>query len=143
MLNVDELKYCMKRTLYSLGISLLLCLAACENGEAPVLGAIIIDKVTTETITCHVEVVASNIVDYGFYYGTSRSSVSNNKSKKEAGTYDASTIHGEIVGLTPNKDYYIKAYGMNEFGKGETEVVKVKTLPLTPGEDDNNFPDFK
>ena len=71
MLNVDELKYCMKKTLYSLGISLLLCLAACENGEAPVLGAIIIDKVTTETITCHVEVVASNIVDYGFYYGTS------------------------------------------------------------------------
>lgn len=131
----------MKKIVYPFLVGLLLCVASCESGESPVLGTVVVDGATAETITCHVEVVSGGIIECGFYYGTSKSNVSKGKSDKVVGTCDMSTIHGEIVGLTPNKEYYIMAYGMNDLGKGETEVVKVKTLPLIPGEDDNKYPD--
>ena len=131
----------MNKIVYPFLVSLLLCFVSCESGEPPVLGTIEVDPITAKTVTCNVEVVAGEIVECGFYYGTSKNNVSKGKSDKVVGTCDMSTIHGEIVGLTPNKEYYIMAYGMNDLGKGETEVVKVKTLALIPGEDDNEYPD--
>lgn len=131
----------MNKIVYPFFVSLLLCFVSCESGEPPVLGTVVVDGATAETITCHVEVVSGEIIECGFYYGTSKSNVSKGKSDKVAAVYDMGAIHGEITGLTPNKEYYIMAYGMNDLGKGETEVVKVKTLALIPGEDDNKYPD--
>lgn len=133
----------MKKIVYSLFACLLFCFASCETGVPPILGTIVVDEITAETITCHVEVTVGEIVDCGFYYGTSKSSVTNGRSDMVVGTCDMSMMQGEIVGLTPNKEYYIKAYGVNDLGKAETEVVKVKTLSLTPGLDDNKYPNLQ
>ena len=133
----------MKKILYPFLLGLMLCVASCESGEAPVLGAIVVDEVTTGTIACHVEVSGGEMTDYGFYYGTSKSSVQKGMSDKVAGTLDLSVMSATIVNLTANKEYYVKAYGMNEFGKGESVVVKVKTLAITPGENDNTYPSIK
>lgn len=133
----------MKKIVYPFLVGLLLCVASCESGESPVLGTVVVDGATAETITCHVEVVSGEIIECGFYYGTSKSNVSKGKSDKVAAVYDMGAIHGEITGLTPNKEYYIMAYGMNEVGKGESEVLKVQTLPLVPGVDDNEYPSLQ
>ena len=135
----------MKKFIYPLFIGLL-CLGSCDNaqmmddGEPPVLGTVVVDEVTMDAIVCHVEVTEGEVTDCGFYYGTSKVNVANGKADKAIGSYSESIIHGEIKGLAPNKEYYIMAYGVNDAGTGETELVKVKTLSRTPSVDDNKYP---
>ena len=88
-----------------------------------------------------VEVVEGTIDDCGFYYSTSKASVMNNKVTPVPGGCSYGTIQGEIVGLSPNTTYYIKAYGMNEKGQGQTEVKQVRTFSRKPNMEDNQYPD--
>ena len=131
----------MKKTILALFIGL--CgLVSCEIiGEPPMLGEIVIDEVAETTIECHVSIMTGEIADCSIYYGTTKKQVTNGTSSKIKGENCDSIIRGQITGLTPNKDYYIKFYGMNEFGSSETEVTKVKTAPRTPSADDNRHPD--
>lgn len=118
----------------------LLFLVSCEIGEVPILGTIVIDETTPTDITLHVDVETGEITDCGIYYGTSKVRVTNGTSDQVKGECSGTSIQGKITGLTPNKEYYLKVYGMNELGRCETEVVKVKTSPRTPSIDDNKHP---
>lgn len=124
----------------------LLCLTSCdqihiEKKEAPVLGKIIVDRVTADSIVCHVEVTGGDVTDCGIYYDTSKRKVTNSTSKKVEGVYDDGIIRCELAGLAANKKYYIKVYGMNETGISETEVAEKTTLSRTPEADDNKYPE--
>ena len=131
----------MKKIIFPLFIGL--CgLVSCEIvGERPTLDEIVIDEVTETTIECHASITTGEIADCSIYYGTTKKQVTNGTSSKIKGEYCDSIIRGKITGLSPNKDYYIKIYGMNEFGSSETEVAKVKTAPRKPAFDDNKHPD--
>ena len=118
----------------------LLFFVSCEIGELPELSEIVIDEATSTTITFHVDIEMGEITDCGIYYGTSKGRVTNSTSDHMKAEHDGTSIQGKISGLTPNKEYYIKVYGMNEFGRCETEVVKVKTSSRTPSADDNKYP---
>ena len=124
----------------------LLCLTSCDQililiGEPPVLGEVIFDRVTADSIVCHVEVTGGDVTDCGIYYDTSKRGVTNSTSKKVEGVYDSGIIQCELSGLTANKKYYIKVYGMSEAGFGETEVAEKMTQPRTPEADDNKYPE--
>lgn len=126
----------------------LLCLTSCEQiltqiGEPPVLGEVIVDRVTADSIVCHVEVTGGEVTDCGIYYDTSKRGVTNSTSKKVEGVYDDGIIRCELAGLAANKKYYIKVYGMNEAGISETEVAETTTLSRTPEADDNKYPETK
>lgn len=118
----------------------LLFFVSCELGEQPVLGEVVIDDATATAITFHVDIEMGEVADCGIYYGTSKGRVTNSTSDHMKGEHDGTSIQGKIEGLTPNKEYYIKVYAMNEFGRYETEVVKVKTSSRTPSADDNKHP---
>ena len=132
----------MRKILYILCVGILLCTASCEPAEiAPQLGSIVFDEITDTSIEFHVEVKGGSVDDAAFYYGTVKYNVASDKAQKVDATYTQSVIRGEILGLSALTEYYIKVYGMNELGRGETEVVKVKTLARTPAADDNKHPD--
>lgn len=134
----------MKKILYLFLAALLLCMASCTNSEPPLLDSgFIIDNVTAETITFHVDIIEGEVADCGAYYGISKSAVSKGTSDKVVGVVRESVLYGEIVGLTPNQEYFVKAYVMNEHGRAETGVFNIKTLPIVPGETDNAYPDFR
>ena len=130
----------MKRIILSLFVVSLL--VACEQEAAPLLGtlSVAVDASNPEVLSCSVEVIEGDVADCGFYYGTSKNSVSNGKSDKVAGTYVGTTIQGEITKLIANTTYFIRAYAMNEKGQTFTEVVQVKTAASKPGADDNLHP---
>lgn len=130
----------MKKFLFSLFVASLF--VACESDVAPVLGtlSVVIDENTPDIIACSVEVVEGSVADCGFYYGTSKNSVSTGKATKAVGTYDGSAVRGELEGLTPNTTYYIKAYAINEKGMANSEIVQVKTAADVPGAGDNQYP---
>lgn len=130
----------MKKFLYSLFVASLL--VACESDVVPVLGtlSVVVDENNPEVVACSVEVIEGSVADCGFYYGTSKNSVSTGKATKAVGAYDGSAVHGELEGLAPNTTYYIKAYAINEKGVANSEMVQVKTAVYTPGEGDNEYP---
>lgn len=124
----------------------MLCLTSCdekvtEKVVAPVLGEVVFDRVTADSIICHVEVTGGEATACGIYYDTSKRAVTNSTSKQVEGKYSGNVIQGKISGLAANKKYYIKVYGMNEAGISETEVVEKTTLPRTPAADDNKYPE--
>lgn len=119
----------------------LLFFVSCEVGESPLIGAIVIDETTSNAITLHVDIEAGEVTDCGIYYGTSKVRVTNGTSDQIKGECSGTSIQGKITGLAPNKEYYLRVYGMNEFGRCETEVVKVRTLSRTPSIDDNKHPE--
>lgn len=114
-----------------------LAMASCVEEFPPVLTDVTIDEVKSDAIVCSAGVESGMVADCGFYYGTSKSSVTNAKSSKVEGVLAGSSIQGTITGLKPNTTYYIMGYAMNEKGQGKTEVVSVKTSSLLPGADDN------
>lgn len=130
----------MKKFLFSLFVASFL--VACESDVVPVLGtlSVVVDENNPEVIACSVEVIEGSVADCGFYYGTSKNSVSTGKATKAVGTYDGSAVQGELVGLVPNTTYYIMAYAMNEKGVTNTQIVQVKTAADVPGAGDNQFP---
>ena len=130
----------MKKILFPSFVALLLMMTSCEQVVPPVLGALEVE-VSSERISCSVEVVEGTIDDCGFYYSTSKASVMNNKVTPVPGGCSYGTIQGEIVGLSPNTTYYLKAYGMNEKGQGQTEVKQVRTFSRKPNMEDNQYPD--
>lgn len=119
----------------------LLFFVSCEVGESPLIGAIVIDETTSNAITLHVDIETGEVTDCGIYYGTSKVRVTNGTSDQIKGECSGTSIQGKITGLAPNKEYYLRVYGMNEFGRCETEVVKVRTLSRTPSIDDNKHPE--
>ena len=132
----------MKKILYSLLVGALLCITSCEPTEtAPELGSIVFDKITDTSIEFHVDIKEGSVEEAAFYYGTVKYNVASEKAQKNDAAYTQSTIRGKITGLSALTEYYIKVYGMNELGRSETEVVKVKTLARTPAADDNKHPD--
>lgn len=130
----------MKKILFPLIAVILLTVGSCTTEVAPVLTATFVDSVAVDAVYCHTTVTEGSVDDCGFYYGTSKNSVSNNKSEKVAATHSASVISGVITGLTPNTTYYVKGYAMNERGKTSTEMISVKTLTRSPGAGDNLHP---
>lgn len=128
----------MKKWLYLLVIGLVM--AACEQEFPPVLDSVKVDEVKSNGVICHADVASGQVVDCGFYYGTSKNSVANAKSTKVAGVLSSSVIQGTITGLKPNTTYYIMGFAMNEKGQGTTEVLQVKTAALVPGSGDNLYP---
>ena len=126
--------------IYLFVIGALVCMTSCEKEVVPVLASIVESDVTERSIACQCVVTEGGIEDCGFYYGTSKSSVTNRKSKKIQGTFDGECINGVIEGLEPNTTYYIMGYGMNEKGEGLTGVLSVKTASRVPGAGDNPFP---
>ena len=67
----------MKKILFPSFVALLLMMTSCEQVVPPVLGALEVE-VSSERISCSVEVVEGTIDDCGFYYSTSKASVMNN-----------------------------------------------------------------
>lgn len=132
----------MKKILIPLIAIIFISVTSCEKEVPPILTATIADSVTVDAVYCHTTVLEGGIEYCCFYYGTSKSSVTNSKSEKVQAVHVASIINGVITGLTPNTTYYIKGYAMNEKGLAETEVISVKTLARMPGADDNTYPDI-
>lgn len=130
----------MKKLLFPLLASILLTVTSCDTEVAPVLTATIADSIAANTIYCHTTVLEGSVEDCGFYYGTSKSSVTGGKAEKVQAIHSASVINGVITGLKPNTTYYIMGYAMNEKGQAATEVISVKTLERTPEADDNGYP---
>jgi|GEM_PF-6126121 len=130
----------MKKVLFPLFAVILLTVSSCTVEIPPVLTAIVVDSITVDAVYCRIAVTEGSVDDCGFYYGTSKNSVSNNKSEKVAAIHSASEISGVITGLTPNTTYYIKGYAMNEKGKANTEMIAVKTLTRSPEVGDNLHP---
>lgn len=122
-------------------IGALACLTSCEKEVVPMLTSVAVDEVTESTIACYCGVVEGGIEDCGFYYGTSKSSVTNRKSKKIQGTFEGGAVKSVIEGLDSNTTYYIMGYGMNEKGEGVTTVEQVKTASRVPSADDNQYPE--
>ena len=122
--------------------TLALLLTACNKGERPVLGDLVIDSVTCDAIHCHAEVI-DHIPDYcAFCYGTTQSEAEKKHSKNNqvTGTCSATLIKGTVDKLKPNTTYYIRAYAMNSNGRTYTETIATTTLPSVPAMDDNLFP---
>lgn len=115
-------------------------LASCEQGRPPVLGELIIDSVTFDKVCCHVAVINGMPLEVAFNYGTTKNAAEKNYASKVKGTYDGTTICGEIGELKPNTTYYIRAYAMNSNGRTYTPTVSVKTLSKVPSIDDNEHP---
>lgn len=128
----------MKKWLYLFVIGLMM--TACEQEFPPVLDSVTVDEVKSDGFVCHVDVTSGQVVDCGFYYGTSKNSVANAKSAKVSGVLSGTVIQGTITGLKPNTTYYIMGFAMNEKGQGTTEVLQVKTAALVPGSGDNLYP---
>ena len=132
----------MKKILYPLFMGILLCTTSCEPSEtAPELGSIVFDKITDTSIEFHVKNEGGPIEEAAFYYGTTKYNVASEKAQKVDASYTRSVIRGEITGLSALTDYYINVYGMNELGRSETDVVKVKTSARTPAINDNKHPE--
>ena len=131
----------MKKILFPIWSALLLCVTSCVQLEPPTIGAITIDKVTSDGITCSVTVEGDEIADCGFYYGTSKLNVTNNKGSKVQSTLSAGSFSAVITDLKPNTTYYIKGYAMNEAGEATTAIVDVKTSANVPEADDNKYPE--
>lgn len=132
----------MKKILFPLIATMLLLVTSCEKEVPPVLDVIIVDNVMADEICCHANVLEGGVEECGFYYGTSRTSVINERAEKVQATYASSSIKVSFTGLKANTTYYIKGYAMNEKGRAETEIVSIKTLYRIPESDDNNYPDI-
>ena len=131
----------MKKILFPILSVLLLCVTSCVQVETPTLGDITVDNIAPNSFTCSVVVDAGDIADCGFYYGTSKLNVTNNKGSKVQATLEAGSFSAVITGLTPNTTYYIKGYAMNEAGEAVTAIVDVKTSSNVPNADDNKYPE--
>ena len=131
----------MKKILFPILSVLLLCVTSCVYIEAPTLGDITVDNISPNSFTCSVIVDDGDIADCGFYYGTSKLNVTNNKGSKVQATTEAGSFSAVITGLTPNTTYYIKGYAMNEAGEAVTAIVDVKTSSNVPNADDNKYPE--
>ena len=118
----------------------MMCMASCETDVMPVLGDVVADEVTSSTIVCHCDVAEGSIDACGFYYDTSKNRVSSKKGTMVEGTFDGTTIKVELTKLTPNKNYYVMAYGMNSLGEGNSVVATIKTTHRMPGAGDNTLP---
>lgn len=101
---------------------------------------IVVDSVNTNSIYCHIDMFTSERIDASFFYGTSKSSVVNNKSERVQGEKGEDVYYSQISGLTPNTTYYLKAIVSCNIGSSATEVVEVTTDSRKPGADDNWFP---
>ena len=101
---------------------------------------IVVDSVNTNSIYCHIDMFTSERIDASFFYGTSKSSVVNNKSERVQGEKGEDVYYSQISGLTPNTTYYLKAIVSCNMGSSATEVVEVTTDSRKPGADDNWFP---
>lgn len=137
---MNSISFPMKKFLFPLFVAMLL--VACDKEVAPVLGTVsaTIDEATPEVIQCSVDIMEGAVTDCGFYYDTKKASVSNGKSKKVVGVCDGTVIRGQITGLIPNTTYYIMAYGMNEKGIANSELLQVKTASRIPAAGDNKYP---
>lgn len=105
------------------------------------LGEMTIGTIASDGIKCSAIADGDEIVECGFYYGTSKLSVTNDKSSKVQATQSEGTISAAITGLTPNTTYYIKGFAMNAAGRAITAVVEVKTLANVPEAGDNQYPE--
>lgn len=130
----------MKRLLAAIFALPLLLLFSCESEEEPQLGALIIEHVTHDAISCQVEVVSGEVIDYGFYYATTKEAAEKSGAPKEKGTRSGGVLKATIGELKANTTYYIRAYGMNSGGRTYTETLSVKTTSRTPMVDDNDYP---
>lgn len=130
----------MKRLLVPIFALPLLFLFSCEGEEKPQLGTLIIEHVTHDAISCQVEVLGGEVVDYGFYYATTKEAAERSGAPKERGTQSGGVLKATIGGLKANTTYYIRAYGMNSGGRTSTETRSVKTTSRTPMVDDNDYP---
>lgn len=137
MFAVDDM---MKRLLGAIFVLPLLLLFSCDVEEKTQLGTLVVEHVTHDAISCHVEVVSGEVIDYGFYYATTKEAAEKSGAPKEKGTRSAGTLRATIGGLKTNTTYYIRAYGMNSSGRTYTETISVKTPSRIPSADDNGYP---
>lgn len=140
MSNVKEL-YDMKKILFPIWSALLLCLASCDKLEAPTVGDLTVSDVASNGVRCSVIVNGDEVTECGFYYGTSKVSVNNDKGSKVQATQSEGSFSTVITGLAPNTTYYIKGYAMNSAGRATTALVEVKTLANVPEAGDNQYPE--
>ena len=73
----------MKKILFPILTTILLTITSCDTEVPPVLTATIADSVTVDAIYCHTTVIEGSVEDCGFYYGTSKNSVTNGKAHRE------------------------------------------------------------
>lgn len=117
-----------------------LLFTACDEGERPVLGELVVDSVGSDAVYCHVAVMEGTPVDYAFCYATTKSGVEKSDAASVRGEYGDAALSAVVSDLKPNTTYYIRAYAMNFYGRTYTETVSVRTLPRVPTMDDNDYP---
>lgn len=66
----------------------------------------------------------SDIIEYGFYYGTTENTVT----KQSLGKSPIVDFNWELEGLSPGQTYYFKAYAANYKGECTGKVLSFKTL---------------
>ena len=137
MWSVDEIKKWTCGLWMAVSVILF---AACEKGEQPLLGELVIDGMTYNTVYCHVEVIGGEPDECTFYYATSKKEAEKNKTSKVKGVFDGSVYNGTLGDLNPNTTYYIRACAINSNGRTNTTTVSTKTPPRVPAIGDNDYP---
>ncbi|MBQ1654436.1 MAG: fibronectin type III domain-containing protein, partial [Bacteroidales bacterium] len=74
---------------------------------------------------------ASDIIEYGFEYGTDTENLTENITS----TDDIAEFSATITGLTPNTTYYYRAYATNSDGTGYGEIKSFRTCGQYAGHD--------
>ncbi|MBQ2574308.1 MAG: hypothetical protein II575_08810 [Bacteroidales bacterium] len=74
---------------------------------------------------------ASDIIEYGFEYGTDTENLTENITS----TDDIAEFSATITGLTPNTTYYYRAYATNSDGTGYGEIKSFRTCGQYAGQD--------
>lgn len=66
----------------------------------------------------------SDIIEYGFYYGTTDKTVN----KQKVGNNTATSFYWKLEGLSTDQTYYFKAYAINSKGENCGDVLSFRTL---------------
>ena len=139
MCSVKDIKYGLCGLMVVLFTSLL---SACDVEDVIALGALEIDKVTSDAIHCNIDIDGDIPFDCGFYYATTRIGVESKSASKVEATHEAHGISGVIDGLIPNTTYFVRGYAMTTRGWIYSDIVSVKTTARPPQSNDNKYPDI-
>ena len=99
-----------------------------KNGTAPIVSTPAVGKITSTTAACAGNIEddgESEIIEKGVCWSTSQNpSINDNFTTEGAGK---ESFKSDMVGLSPNTIYYVRAYATNGIGTGYGEVLALLT----------------